>query len=223
MKPTPETVASLWPYSGKMRLTLAAVVGGVAWAVDKALGPRGTALLVGWDAAAVVYVLWLLFTTFRLDEGNTAGLASSKGPDRRTVDLVMLVASLASLGGVGLLLIQSGDAKEMQKDVLVAVGVVSVVCAWFLVHTGYALRYARLYYDECDSGGIDFNEDDDKPSYADFGYLAFTVGMTFQVSDTQIKDKRIRRTILHHALLSYLYGTVIVATTINFVAGLSSK
>ncbi len=222
MDPTPETVADLWPYSGKIRVGVAAAVGIAAWALDKALGPRGTAILVGWDAAAAVYVLWLMLTTFRLDEGNTSGLASAKGPDRKTIDLVMLVASVASLGGVALLLLQAGGAKGVEKDVLVSIGVVSVVCSWVLVHTVYALRYARLFYDECESGGIDFN-DEGPPSYSDFAYLAFTVGMTFQVSDTDIKDKRIRRTILHQALLSYVFGTVIVATTINLVAGLGSK
>ena len=222
MNPTPETVADLWPYSGKIRVAVAAVLGLLAWALDKVLGPKGTAILVGWDAAAAAYVLWLILTTFRLDEGNTNGLASAKGPDRKTIDLVMLVASVVSLGSVGLLLVQAGDAKGAEKDVLVAIGVASVVCSWVLVHTVYALRYARLYYDECNGGGIDFN-DETAPSYKDFAYLAFTVGMTFQVSDTDIKDKRIRRTILHQALLSYVFGTVIVATTINLVAGLSSK
>ena len=223
MNPTPETVADLWPYSGKTRVGVAIAVGILGGVVDKAVGPKGTSLLVGWDAGAVVYFIWLLFTTFRLDEGNTAGLASSKGPNRRTIDLVMLFASLASLGGVGLLLVQAAGAKGSEKDVLVAIGIVSVLCSWVLVHAVYALRYARLYYDECDGGGIDFNQKDDQPSYADFAYLAFTVGMTYQVSDTQIQDKRIRRTILHQAVLAYLFGTVIVAITINFVAGLSSK
>ena len=222
MKPTPETVANLWPYSGRVRLAFAIPVGLVAWAIDKALGPRGTALLVGWDAGVAVYVVWLLLTTFRLDGPNTDGLASSKGPDRRTVDLVMLAASLASLGGVALLLLEAAKAHRGEKDLLAGIGVASVACSWILVHALYAQIYARLYYDECEGKGIDFN-DDDQPSYIDFAYLAFTVGMTYQVSDTDIKDKRIRRAILHQGLLAYLFGTVIVATTINLVAGLGGK
>jgi uncharacterized membrane protein len=81
------------------------------------------------------------------------------------------------------------------------------------------LRYARLYYTE-PIGGVDFNADD-KPSYTDFAYLAFTIGMTFQVSDTALSSRAIRSAALRHALLSYLFGTVILATTVNFVAGLA--
>lgn len=220
--PTPETVANLWPYSGHYRLFGSVAFGIVAGLIDHLVGPKGTAILVGWDAGAALFVICTMVTTFRLDEGNTAGLASSKGPDRTTIDLAMLLASFASLGAVALVLLGSAKEHGTQKDLLAAVGVGSVVCSWFLVHVLYALRYARLYYDECNSGGIDFNQDD-QPCYLDFAYLAFTVGMTFQVSDTQIKDKRIRRAILHHGLLAYLFGTVIVATTINLVAGLGSK
>jgi uncharacterized membrane protein len=62
---------------------------------------------------------------------------------------------------------------------------------------------------------------DDPPRYADFAYLAFTIGMTFQVSDTDLKTTEIRATALRHALLSYLFGSVILAATINLIAGLA--
>ena len=80
------------------------------------------------------------------------------------------------------------------------------------------LRYARLYY-EGEDGGVDFHQDG-KPRYSDFAYLAFTIGMTFQVSDTELTAKVMRRTAIRHALLSYLFGAVIIATMINLIAGL---
>jgi uncharacterized membrane protein len=82
----------------------------------------------------------------------------------------------------------------------------------------FTLRYARTYYSE-PTGGIDFNEED-PPTYLDFAYLALTIGMTFQVSDTNLTSKPIRRTALGHAMLSYLFGAVIVALVINVVASL---
>jgi len=97
--------------------------------------------------------------------------------------------------------------------------ILAVALAWAAVHTVFTTRYARLYYCGSD-GGIDFNQDD-PPQYSDFAYLAFTIGMTFQVSDTDLKTKLIRATALRHMLLSYLFGAVIIATTINLVAGLS--
>jgi uncharacterized membrane protein len=93
---------------------------------------------------------------------------------------------------------------------------VTIILSWGVVHTVYMLRYAHLYYNP-PRGGIDFNGDE--PNYLDFAYLAFTLGMTYQVSDTDIQDQTIRRTVLAHTLLSYVFGTVIIAATINIVAG----
>ena len=83
----------------------------------------------------------------------------------------------------------------------------------------YALRYARLYYAE-PIGGVDFHAED-QPDYRDFAYLAVTIGMTFQVSDTDLTVKPIRRLAIQHALLSYLFGAVIVALMINIVGSLA--
>jgi uncharacterized membrane protein len=83
------------------------------------------------------------------------------------------------------------------------------------------LRYARLYYLN-GSEGIDFNQKGEQPAYVDFAYLAFTIGMTYQVSDTDLTTRAIRSTALRQALLSFVLGAVILATTINLIAGLSN-
>jgi uncharacterized membrane protein len=86
------------------------------------------------------------------------------------------------------------------------------------VNTVFTLRYAHMYYRDVPAG-IEFNHDD-PPTYAEFAYLAFTVGMTYQVSDTAITSRSIRRTLLRHALLSYVFGVAVLAVTINFIGGL---
>ena len=90
-----------------------------------------------------------------------------------------------------------------------------VLCAWSVVHTVYMLHYAHLYY-RVHPGGILF-PGDEPPDYLDFAYLSFTLGMTFQVSDNSLAAREIRRAALFHCLLSYLFSTVIIATTINLV------
>jgi uncharacterized membrane protein len=96
--------------------------------------------------------------------------------------------------------------------------VVSVALSWVVVHTVYTLRYARLYYTPPE-GGVDFGGSE-LPRFSDFAYLAFTLGMTFQVSDTNLKTNAFRKLALGQSLLSYLFGTVIVASTVNFIVSL---
>jgi uncharacterized membrane protein len=89
------------------------------------------------------------------------------------------------------------------------------------VHSLFTLEYARLYYEE-PVGGVDFNQQE-RPTYRDFAYLAFTLGMTYQVSDTSIGSSAVRAVALRHALLSSVFGAVIIAATINLVVGLANR
>ena len=130
---------------------------------------------------------------------------------------MLIAASVASLAGVGMALLKASEAVGLARAGTTAVAVVSVAVSWLAVHTVFTLRYAHLYY--LGEGGIDFH-DDRAPDYGDFAYVAFTVGMTYQVSDSDLTSKQIRMTALRHALLSYVFGIAVVALTINVVASL---
>lgn len=193
---------------------LATVVAAVALVLSASWS---VALLLGWDVAAVVYMAWIWMTVRGSDEEETADEALREDSSRAAAEAVLLSAGTASLLAVAFTLAQAGSAGSPQRGFLTVFAVVSVALGWLTLHTVFLLRYARLYYSEPE-GGIDFSGE--KPDYRDFAYLALTIGMTFQTSDTSITTKRVRRTALEHSLLSYLFGTVIVAVTVNSVAGL---
>jgi uncharacterized membrane protein len=104
---------------------------------------------------------------------------------------------------------------------LIGVALLTVVLSWTVINTDYTLRYAHLHF-RYKPGGITFGTEDGQqhPSYRDFTYVAFTIGMCYQVSDTTLRDPRIRRTALGHALLSYVFAVVIIAGSVNLIAGL---
>ena len=131
----------------------------------------------------------------------------------------MLCACVASLAAVGLVLVRAHAVHGLTQGMLASLGLLSVAVSWLTVHTIFTLRYALLYYIE-PVGGVDFNCDE-LPGYRDFTYLAMTIGMTFQVSDTNLQSTAIRATALRHALLSYLFGSLILAGAVNLIAGLS--
>jgi uncharacterized membrane protein len=174
--------------------------------------------LLGWDVAALIILIWVWATIWPLNGKLTAQHARREDPSRTTADAVVLASSIASLAAVAIVLVDASNTQGGAKLFNVALGVVSVVIGWVVVHTLFLLRYAELYYYET-PGGVDFGGTEE-PDYRDFAYLAFTLGMTFQVSDTDFKNSKFRRTALGHALISYLFGTIIVATTINLIAGL---
>jgi uncharacterized membrane protein len=197
------------------------VVAGIVIAVvfHPSLGALG-----GYDAAALAYLVRVWVTIWPLDAAATSALAAREDPTRPAADLVVLLAAVASLGAIAVVIVQSHSSHGSVQGVEIGLGAGSVVVSWLLVHTIFTLKYARLYYrggDAADEGGVDF-EHKIRPPYSDFAYLAFTVGMTFQVSDTDLQSAEYRRLALAHAMLSYLFGAVILAATINLVAGLAN-
>jgi len=176
------------------------------------------AVLIGWDVAVAALLGWIWVALAPMGADETRNNANREDPSARLSELLVLTAGVAVLAAVGLVLLRAGSATGGTKAYLITLGVISVALSWSLVHTVFTLRYARAYY-SVPVGGIDFNEGD-PPTYLDFAYLAVTIGMTFQVSDTNLTSKGVRRIALSHALLSYLFGAVIVALVINVVSSL---
>ncbi len=204
------------------RTTLASGLIGLIAAVGAAfLVPAMFLPLIFWDVTAMVYLIVTWAHIGRLDAAATAADAKREDPTRAGADLGVIIAAVASLVAVGYVIVVANAENRLQLDLDVGLSVASVIASWALVHTIYALRYARLYYaDENAPGGVD-NHQKEPPRFTDFAYLAFTVGMTFQVSDTELTSSNFRAMVLRHGLLAYLFGTVIIALTINLVAGLS--
>ena len=229
MSPTPPdtqtdpdsgTAGAIPTTSSRTRLIVMAIVGVLVAVAVGVAGSWTMAPAAGWAAACLLFLSWVWLSVGRMNGDQTASHATREDPSRGSSDLLLLVASVASLAAVGLLVVAANSAEGAAAGLLAGAAILSVALSWLLVHTLFMLRYALLYYAGAE-GGIDFNSDD-RPQYRDFAYLAFTIGMTYQVSDTDLKTRPIRATALRQALLSYLFGAVILATTINLVASLSS-
>ena len=134
--------------------------------------------------------------------------------------VLVLFASLAAVLAVTVLVRKPEEIAPREQLELIALCLLTVIVSWTLTHTAFTLRYAHLYYREGGRriGGAEF-PGGAPPSYLDFAYLAFTVGMTFQVSDTQVSSPHMRHTVLLHAVLSFLYSTAILAFVLNLIAG----
>lgn len=142
---------------------------------------------------------------------------------RWTILTLVVVAAFISLLAIGFVL---KDQKGLTAFILtlhVALSGVTVVCSWLLTHTMFALHYAHDYYrdnSDLSSGkaSLDFPQEN-QPDYWDFLYFSFVIGMTCQVSDVQIASRAMRRLALMHGVLTFFFNTVILALSINIIAG----
>ena len=183
--------------------------------------PWGIAVVAGWDAAALAFLASIWPIIIRADAAHAAQIATREDETRGGAAVLLVGASVASLLGVFFALGLAGRESGPVRVLLIGVAVVTVCCRgrWSI----YTLRYADLHYRSREVG-IAFGDPDgqQQPAYRDFAYVAFTIGMCYQVSDTTVRDPRIRGTVLSHAFLSHLFGVVIVAGSVNLIAGLLS-
>ena len=205
--------------SGRARVLVATAFGLGAAFVAAWFAPWQLTVLIGWCVAALLMLATIWGSVVRFSAERTAAFATKEDDSRAGTQLTLLAAAVVSLVGVIAAFLKANQGHGAMEALIEGVGVLTIASSWALVHTVFALRYAHIYYTP-PVGGIDFKMKGVDPDYRDFAYTAFTIGMTFQVSDTDITSQVMRRTVLRHALLSFLFGAVILATTVNVIAGL---
>jgi uncharacterized membrane protein len=204
------------------RTGVVAVVGVVCAAVVLPFVTWAVAVVIGWDAAALAFLISVWPMIRWADAAHTERLAKREDEPRGSAAVLLLGASVISLLGVGLVLMLAGQHGGSRRVLLIGLAILTVMVSWTVVNTLYTLRYADLHYGST-AGGIGFDDPAAswRPTYRDFAYVAFTIGMTYQVSDTSVRDPVTRRTVLGHAVLSYVFGVVIVGGSVSLISGLA--
>ncbi len=228
------------PMMAHLEPALGLTIGAVLGLLLALINPLGQGWSVRLGAALDITMIcslvhpWLIFLTSSSEQ--TRQRAAVDFPGRTTFGLIRLLVSIAGLvAAVWLLRPEAPGTSTIQTALDLVLGIVAIASSWLLLHTAYTMRYAHLYfYVDSDgaenqatthattqagieAGGLAFAGT--PPDDLDFAYFAFTIGMAFQTSDTAVTTRRMRRVVLVHALLSFVYNTTIVALAISLIAG----
>lgn len=181
-------------------------------------------IMFSWDAFAVLLIVLSWTVIFARSTPKIREFARREDGSRLYVFLLVLITSFASMIAVLMLILSKNDAENHPTIYLIST-IAGMLFSWVIVHTTFTFHYAHMYYDHDDNdphlkvGGLDFPSEK-TPDYLDFAYFAFVIGMTFQVSDVEISNRKIRRLALAHGLISFVLNTFVVALTVNLIAGL---
>ena len=208
--------------SQRRRVITVLAVGLIAGVLVALVSPWQLAVLAGWVLGASTFLarVWTRVTSF--DEAETRAFATREDTGRALTEFLLLCASTSALVAVGFGLAKANQSHGLLEVLLIVASAATLATSWSVIVTVFTLRYASAYYAE-PVGGIDFKDHSDAHRYVDFAYVAVTVGATFQVSDTDITASRIRRLVLPQALLSFVFVTAIIASSVNIVASLLNK
>jgi uncharacterized membrane protein len=199
------------------RLLVGAAVAVVAAVALEFSGmPRSLPLLLGFDLGAIVYFVLLLRIFIGANPATMRRQAKQQDTGRWTTLLSGVVLSAVVLGAVTTEL----NSSDKGGALAIAVAASTIILAWTFMNTLFSLHYAHGYYGEFGKPhqGLDF-PGDEEPDYWDFAYFAFTIGMTFQVSDVQITTRYLRRIGLMHSAIAFFFNVFIIAISVNIAAG----
>jgi uncharacterized membrane protein len=220
-RPTRYSRAMGWHAPAMRRTVIVGSIGLIVAVVLLWFVPWGMAVVAGWDVAALAFLASVWPIIIGADSSHAAQLATREDETRGSATALLVAASVASLLGVGFAITLARGESGPLQGLLIGAAVLTVVLSWTVVNTIFTLRYADLHFGSAEAGiAFDNSDGPEGPTYRDFAYVAFTIGMCYQVSDTTVRSRRIRRTVLSHALLSYLFGVAIVGGSVNLIAGL---
>ncbi len=206
-----------------VRVGISAAVGLAGWVAAARRLPPVPATLIGWDLAGLVLLSLSWAVVGQADARETRERAGGDDPGRTLVYAVVLVTSCVSLFAATILVRGARSFPvELQRCVPILC-LATVALAWTMTHTAFTFRYAHLFYRE-DAEGVGGVElpGKDPPTYFDFAYFAFTIGMCFQVSDVCVTSPQIRRLVLMHAIISFAYNSILLAFVLNLVFGMAA-
>jgi uncharacterized membrane protein len=196
-----------------LRLAACAAIGLAAGALTGLFAPAEIATVLGWDAAAAAYAarVWFALAPVSAEEIQTWSRREDEG--RGAITLILTAAVAGSFAAIfDMVSGKSGGAA-------LALGALTILTSWTLLHTTFAAHYAHRCFDGGpDKPGIDFPGE--PPRFIDFAYYAFTIGMTFQVSDTDTRSSAMRRLTLLHGVVSFVFNTVIIAISVSLASNL---
>ncbi len=220
------TIAAMYTHisetTGPQRLLIGLVVGLVVAALPLPLDWPFRGLL-GWSTGVAVYLALAWWLCERFDAHKTRLRAQVQDEPSMVLFLLMLLVTGACVTAIVLMMQQSKDFSDAARTLNLVVSVVALVASWLFIHTLFAFRYGHRYYQQArkhqpEGPGLQF-PGGLEPDYFDFLYYAYVVGMTSQVSDVQVTSREMRRLTLLHGVLSFAFNMLILALSINLVAG----
>jgi len=182
--------------------------------------------LMGWILAVGSYLLLLGIVIVSADGPMTQRRVSKREPNRRALRLLTIVVLIFGTGTVGQLLTAVGKQSFAHSRLVLLLSVVAVLLAWLLLHTAFGVHYARLYYEAKDGHGHPFKEGrrsgfrfpgTETPAYLDFLYVSFTVALTYSMSDVNVENRMMRRTVLIHSIVSFFFYSTVLAGVVNAI------
>ncbi|OWQ33197.1 DUF1345 domain-containing protein [Pseudomonas sp. DrBHI1] len=197
--------------------TLAGLLGG--WLIPT--GDTVQHILAGWNLGVWLYLAMVLWLSLRANAERVRKVARIEDENAGLVLITVCVSAIASLAAVTQQLVSSRGLEGGALALHYLYTGLTVAGSWLLIGCIFSLHYARLFYTgDRHEPPLRFADGERNPDYWDFHYFSFTINVAVQTSDIGVAGRAMRRVVLAHSLVGFVFNTAILGFTINIAAGL---
>jgi uncharacterized membrane protein len=217
----------IWELNDPKRAGLCLLLGGAMYAIGWQRGwGWELSFLSGWIVAVTAYLVLLYIVIFTADAGRTRERISQVDPTQLFLLIVLTLVTLLGNMSVGVILTAVGHRTALHTRLFLSLSVLAVILSWLLLHTAYGQHYARLYYEDTDRWGRPFPgglrrgfefPGTPEPTYEDFLYVSFAVGLTYAMSDVNVTNDIQRRTVLIHSIIAFFFYSTVLGVVLNAI------
>lgn len=177
-------------------------------------------VLVCWNCGVALF-LGLIFVWM-------TGLSAEQICDRyieedETGPIILVVVTIAALFSLVAIVEPLATLKQVAgaaRAAHFALAALTLVNSWLLVPTMFTTRYADMFYSTAENDRPLRFPETSMPVFWDFIYFSFTIAAACQTADVATLRADMRKVVIAHTVISFLFNASILGFAINVTAGL---
>jgi uncharacterized membrane protein len=184
------------------------------------------ALSLGFLVAMVFDMVTLFSVSYALSPHETRAIFSRHKARPATLVKRTILLAFMSFGLMSICVkdIHNNHDSHLPVWVRLMMYFSALFLTWMQLQNGFAAYYAKKYFmlnpnPACNGNnpqGFVFPSTDE-PVFTDFLYVSYAVGLTYAMSDTNLEDSSIRRAVLVHSIISFLFYSTVITAVLNLV------
>jgi uncharacterized membrane protein len=212
----------LYPLIQHLKLLTSIVAGVVLFFVLPTHLALLARVLVSWNAGSILFLVWVFVW---MSNCTAEQLYMKYKEEDETAPIILFVvtcAALLSLIAIVLLLSTVRQVAGGERALHIGLAALTVATSWLLVPTMFTLHYADAFYSATDDDRPLLFPQTQRPVFWDFAYFSFTIAAACQTADVSTANTEIRRTVLAHSVIAFVFNASILGFAVNISAGLLS-
>jgi uncharacterized membrane protein len=177
-------------------------------------------VLVCWNAGVLLFLFLLFFWMAGLSADQICDKYIEEDESGPFILVVVVLAAMLSLVAIVDPLATIKQVSGPERMAHIGLAALTLADSWLLVPLMFTTHYADLFYSVDEKQRPLRFPDTAMPVFWDFAYFSFTIAAACQTSDVSTTNTAIRRTVIAHTLISFLFNAAILGFAINVTAGL---